>query len=293
MTRFGVPPKCRNHDFYRVKSFRGRCTQKRSSKKRSEKTSPPNKLLYKNVPLGGPQINPRPFCGRQTLENVVFRERGDSGKCPFCTRRPFWAAPRRPNILKVFWIFQGVAKKQGKTSVFLVVSCAVFFLYRLLMVTCRLDIPSCLQMCHSSLLSYFWCYVFLLSGGCVSLFLFIFILLVVIIFHLVVLSSLSSLLVWQKPKSNQKISQILIVIFCFGACIPTLSLGPDNNPYSAKRRTSQKICFFVAFMLGLLAMCWNTYFYCVFTHSSKFFAYKMGPKKNDNVSQNAKQESVF
>ena len=51
-----------------------------------------------------------------------------SAKCPFCTRQPFWwAAPRRPNILKVFWIFQGVAKKQGKTSVFGCLMCGFFF----------------------------------------------------------------------------------------------------------------------------------------------------------------------
>ena len=29
---------------------------------------------------------------------------------------------------------------------------------------------------------------------------------------------------------SQNIAKCLIVIFCFGACIPTLSLGPDNNP---------------------------------------------------------------
>ena len=52
-------------------------------------------------------------------------------------------------------------QKTGKNQCFLVVSCAVFcFLYRLLMVTCRLDKPSCLQMCHSSLVSHFSCYVF-------------------------------------------------------------------------------------------------------------------------------------
>ena len=59
-----------------------------------------------------------------------------------------------------------------------------------------------------------------------------------------------------------------------------------------QEKNLSKNLFFVAFLLGLVAMCWNTYFYCVFTHHPNF-AYKMGPKKNDNVSQNAKQESVF
>ena len=51
-----------------------------------------------------------------------------SAKCPFCTRRPFWAATRRPNILNFFWKFEGVAKKQGKTSVFWLSNVVVFFL---------------------------------------------------------------------------------------------------------------------------------------------------------------------
>ena len=99
-------------------------------------------------------------------------------------------------------------QKTGKNQCFLVVSCAVFcFLYRLLMVTCRLDKPSCLQMCHSSLLSYLSCYVFLLSGGCVSLFLFIFIFLGFVFFHLVV--CLSCLLYWwdRSPDETTKYLQ--------------------------------------------------------------------------------------
>ena len=113
----------------------------------------------------------------------------------------------------------------------------------------------------------------------------------VLYFSFSCLSLLSSLLVWQKPRSNHKISQILIVIFCFGACIPTLSLGPDNNP-TRPREEPLNFFFFVALTLGLLAMCWNTYFYCAFTHHPNF-AYKMGPNKNDNVSQNANKNLCF
>ena len=200
-----------------------------------------------------------------------------SAKCPFCTRQPFWAAPRRPNILKVFWIFQGVAKKQGKTSVFWLSHVRFFFsissphghlsswhtfllanvsfiLAFLLLMLC---FPSFRWLCFLvSIHLYFSC-VHYFSFGCLSL--------------------LSSLLVGQKPRSNHKISQILIVIFCFGGCIPTLSLGPDNNLLGQEKNLSKNL-FFVAFRLGLLAMCWNTYFYCAFTHHPNF-AYKMGPKK--------------
>ena len=48
-------------------------------KKEGRKTSPPNKLYKKRAPRG-PQMNSRPLCGRQTSENVVFREGGDFGK---------------------------------------------------------------------------------------------------------------------------------------------------------------------------------------------------------------------
>ena len=59
--------------------------------------------------------------------------------------------------------------------------------------------------------------------------------------------------------------------------IPTLSLGPDNNPTRPREEPLKKFVF-VAFRLGLLAMCWNTYFYSGFTHHPNF-AYKMGPQK--------------
>ena len=66
--------------------------------------------------------------------------------------------------------------------------------FRLLMVTCRLDIPSCLQMFHSSLHSYSCCYVVLHCGGSVSLCLFVFIF--VALFTLRSVVSLCCLLSW-------------------------------------------------------------------------------------------------
>ena len=47
-----------------------------------------------------------------------------------------------------------------------------------------------------------------------------------------------------KPRSNYRISEMLILMFCFGACILARSLGPAKNPYSAQRTTPQNgICF--------------------------------------------------
>ena len=124
------------------------------------------------------------------------------------------------------------------------------------MVTCRLDKPSCLQMCHSSLVSHFSYYVFLLSGGCVSLFLFIFNFLGLIFFHLVVCLFFCLVYWWDRnPDETTKYLQILIVIFCFGASIPTLSLGPDNNPTRPTEEPLKKFVFLLPFMLGLLTMC--------------------------------------
>ena len=133
---------------------------------------------------------------------------------------------------------EGVAKKQGKTF-FLVVSC-LFFPFRLLMVTCRLHIPCLWHMCHSSLLSYFCCYFFLY-------------LYCALYFSFSSLSLLYSFLVRQKPRSNHKISEILIFMFCFGACITTLPLGPDNNPTRAKEEPLQMV--FLGPCLLLSTMC--------------------------------------
>ena len=146
----------------------------------------------------------------------------------------------RKIILKVFWNPEGVAKKQGKNCCFWL-SCVCFFPFRLLMVICRLHISCCWQTCHSSLLSYFCCYV-ILRWFCflVSIHLYLY---CVLYFLFSALSLLYSLLVWQKPRSNHKISEILIFMFCFGACIPTRPLGPDNNPTRAREEPLQVFVF--------------------------------------------------
>ena len=240
-------------------------------------------------------MNSRPFCGRQTSENVVFCEWGDFGYMPVLHSSAVLVRTPPTKYSQGFLELSRGGHKPGKNQGFLVVSCACFFLFfffpfRLLMVTCRLDIPSCLQTCHSSLLSYCCCYVFLLSGGCVSLFLFIFIFVVLFTFHSVV--CLCCLLSWCDRNPDQ-ITKYLKVWLSSSASMPASPhfhlaqiitlLGQEKN--------LSKILLIVALMLGLLAMCWNTYFDCASTHHPNF-AYKMGPNKNDNVSQNAKQESV-
>ena len=188
-------------------------------------------------------MNTRPFCGPHTWETVVFLDLGDFSY-PRILRSSAVSGRNLPTkYCQGFLELPRGGQKQGKNRVFWLSHVRIFFFpFRLLMVTCRLDIPSCLQMCHSSLFSYFCCYVFLLCGGCVSLFLFIFIFVVFFTFH-------SSLLVWQKHRSNHKISQILIVIFCFGACIPTLSLGPDNNPTRPREGTLQLFFLLPCFLV--------------------------------------------
>ena len=48
-----------------------------------------------------------------------------------------------------------------------------------------------------------------------------------------------SLCVTPKTRSNHRISEMFILMFCFGACILALWLGPAKNPYSAQRTTPQ------------------------------------------------------
>ena len=82
------------------------------------------------------------------------------------------------------------------------------------------------------------------------------------------LSLLSSLLVWQQPRSNHKISQILIVIFCFGACIPTLSPGPENNP--TRPREEPLKMFFCSLASWSISNVLKYRFLLCFYTSSKF-----------------------
>ena len=46
-----------------------------------------------------------------------------------------------------------------------------------------------------------------------------------------------SLSMTQKTRSNHRIFAMFILMFCFGACILALWLGPAKNPYSAQRTT--------------------------------------------------------
>ena len=103
--------------------------------------------------------------------------------------------------------------------------------FGLLMVTYRLRIPRSLQKCHSScFFFYFRCFVFLLLGGCVSFFVSMFVFIVFFAFDFVVFF-LHFSLCDQKTRSNHRISEMFILMFCFGACILAFSLGPAKNPY--------------------------------------------------------------
>ena len=162
-------------------------------------------------------------------------------------------------------------QKTGKNQGFLVVSCACFFFpFRLLMVTCRLDIPSCLQVCHSSLLSYCCCYVFLLSGGCVSLFLFILSFVVFFAFHLVV--CLCCLLSWCDRNPDQ-ITKYLKFWLSSSASVPAsphfLSLGPDNNPTRPREEPLKKFVFCCLDSWSISNVLKYLFLLCFYT-SSKF-----------------------
>ena len=73
-------------------------------------------------------MNSRPFCGPQTLENVVFFDL-DFSYPRICTRRPFRDATRRPNILKVFGTPKGWPKNREKPGLFWLSHVRVFFFF--------------------------------------------------------------------------------------------------------------------------------------------------------------------
>ena len=160
-----------------------------------------------------------------------------------------WKKPRRKKGRH--WEMNKITRFQGKNSVFFCKktktqytkkgwrptapkhTCRFFFCcpYGLLMVTYRLRIPCSLQKCHSSCFFYFRCFVFLLFGGCVSFIVSIFVFVVLFAFDFVVFFFLHFSLCDQKTRSNHRISEMLILMFCFGACILAFSLGPAKNPY--------------------------------------------------------------
>ena len=202
----------------------------------------------KKMPPQGPQINARPFCSQKTWEtHGVFRLRWFQMSAHFALVGCFWEALRRPNILKDFLYSEGVAKKPGKKQFFWLSHVRVFF-----SISSPHDHLSSSYTLLFAIVSFIL--VFLLLLLCfpflrwlcflVSIHLY----LCCVHFSFSSLSLLSSLLVWQKPRSNHNISEILIFIFCFGACIPTLSLGPDNNP-TRHREESLKMLFGALFLV--------------------------------------------
>ena len=82
-------------------------------------------------------------------------------------------------------------------------------------------------------------FVFLLLGGCVSFLLFPFLSLLCSLFLILLFLFLHFLCVTKKTRSNHRISEMFILIFCCRACILAFSLGPAENPYSDQRTTPQ------------------------------------------------------
>ena len=85
---------------------------------------------------------------------------------------------------------------------------------------------------------FFRSFVSLLLGGCVSFFVSIFVFIGLFVFDFVVYFSAFSLCE-QKTRSNHRISEMFILIFCCRACILAFSLGPAKNPYLDQRTTPQ------------------------------------------------------
>ena len=239
----------------------------------------------------GPQINARPFRGPKTWENIVFSDLGDFSY-PRISHSSVVSGRHLAD--QIFRRFFGTPKewpKTGKNPWFFWLShVRVFFPFRLLMVTRRLHIPCWLQMCHSSLVSYFCCYVFLLCGGCVSLFLFIFISAVLFTFHSVV--CLCCLLSWcdKNPDQIKKYLKFSLSSSASGPAPPHFHLaqiitllGPEKNPSNV---------FFCCLASWSISNVLTYTFNSAFTHHPNF-AYKMGPNTNDHISQSAKQKSVF
>ena len=71
-----------------------------------------------------------------------------------------------------------------------------------------------------------------------------------------------------KTQIKSQISQILIVNFCFGVCIPTLSLGPDNNPTRPGEELLKK-CFCCLASWSISNVLKYLFLLCFYT-SSKF-----------------------
>ena len=140
-----------------------------------------------------------------------------------------------------------MGKKQRKRQDFL--GCLVsVFIFRHSSPFVFIYLVVCKCVIHHFFLSFVVMF-FLLCCGCASLFLFIFIFIVLFTFHSLFLYCIIS---WcDKPRSKHKISEMLIFMFCFGARIPTLLLGPDNDPTWPENNPSK--CFLPCLLL--LTMC--------------------------------------
>ena len=229
------------------------CTQpsKQDPQKRGSKNVDVGQALLKNAPPG-PLINSWFF--------FLTKERGKHGSPifvfsfwgPYSSRKNFFCLSKIYSQV-FFWNSKWVAQKTGKKTNILVVSW-LFFPFGLLMVTFRLHIPCCLQMCHSSLFLSFFVRFFFFA---------------VVVFHcffpnLSLLCSLLFVLLFvfpafslcgTKTRSNHwepNNLKLCFLMFCFDACILPLSLGADNNPYTRPREQPLKmvvVCLVFSFVL--------------------------------------------
>ena len=146
-----------------------------------------------------------------------------------------------------------------------------------------LGVPSSLQMSDSSWLSYLFLLflfvfrsVFFWGGGVYSSF-------YINHFNGPVPMTKNKIKPQQTP-----ISEILFWMFCLVACTLTLSPGPHQNRNPKPSTPENRICLHYNVLNHVLK--------CLFLQcfrTSTEFALKIGPQKNDNFAQCAKQNLVF
>ena len=82
----------------------------------------------KNVPPGGPQMNSRPFCSRQTSENVMFCEWGDFGYMRILHSSAIFGSHLADQIFsRFFGTPTGWPKNKEKPGFFGCLMCVFFF----------------------------------------------------------------------------------------------------------------------------------------------------------------------
>ena len=139
-TRFSAHEKCRNHYCYRVLSLHCKFASKMGFEKEGRKSRRRTRSV-KRTPPRGRKLTLGCFAVKKTGKYTVFRVCCFQISVHFTLVGCFFRGSPK-NILKVLWNSQEVAKKLVKTRVicgFLV--SGFIFLFRLLMVTCRLHIP--------------------------------------------------------------------------------------------------------------------------------------------------------